>query len=93
MTSRKRQQSPFPSGQAVQVRFQLMPTAYTFAKVHIDLNPFSETIIRFKPSENLHMEVPPSICAPAPCEEMAMANARNFLADAVLRWMHRDAQS
>ena len=30
---KKTSAEPIPSGQAVQVRFQLMPTAYTFAKV------------------------------------------------------------
>ncbi len=32
---KKTSAEPIPSGQAVQVRFQLMPTAYTFAKVHM----------------------------------------------------------
>jgi len=30
---KKTSAEPIPSGEAVQIRFQLMPTAYTFAKV------------------------------------------------------------
>ena len=41
---------PIPSGQAVQVSFQLMPTAYTFAKVNISSKSCDDNI-QIHPSE------------------------------------------